>query len=47
MNRDRESKPPPNQGETKGVPASQPPRPNTGSPSSNPPKLPTSNPPKK
>jgi hypothetical protein len=40
MNNDRETKPMPRPGETRGMPASQPPKPQTGSPASTPPKQP-------
>lgn len=39
--------PPPGPGETKGFPASAPPRPNTGQPATSPPPKPIANPPKK
>lgn len=41
MSKHREIKPATNPDETRGMPASQPPRPIIGSPSSNPPKQPT------
>ena len=44
MSKDRETKPAPKPGETRGFPASQPPKPNTGQPSSTPPPTQPSNP---
>lgn len=44
MSKDKETKPAPQPGETRGMPASQPPKPNTGSPSSSPPQQPINNP---
>lgn len=44
MSKDREIKPAPKPDETRGMPASQPPRPNTSSPAPNPPKQPVTTP---
>ncbi len=44
MSKDREIKPGPKPDETRGMPSSQPPRPNTGTPASNPPKPPATSP---
>ena len=44
MSNDREIKPGPKPDETRGMPSSQPPRPNTGSPASTPPQQPISTP---
>jgi hypothetical protein len=47
MSTDKESKPAPKPNETKGFPASNPPKPQTGQPSSTPPAQPSNPKPKK